>query len=473
MNLNQLMLALRARRKAFVLVLAAVIVSAVAVALVVPKKYVATATVLVDARDEQSMSPRALGSMGRASYVTTQIDLIQSGKVAGQVVRDMKLAQKPGMREAFERETGGVGKLEDWIAANLLEKLTADISASNVISISYASSDPQQAAAVANAFAKAYNDIALQMRTEPAREAADWFGDQLKTMKAQVAQSQAKVTAFQKAKGITFADERADVDTARLTELSAAYAAARNAAQEAQIRHKQAQEVLTSGTPDAMTEIMGSAAVTAQRAELVRVEGLFQAASADLGPNHPVYQRHEADVKAAREKLNAETKKVVASLGAAARQAQQREQELKQAVAAQNERIQGMRDARVELASMTRDLENAQRNYDAVLGRYVTNQIDSRARTTNVALLTPAVVPLKPQHPKVGLISMLAVVIGVLLAGAVVYVLESLDRRVRSRSDLESRLAVPSLGRISRWQPTGGRLLPAPVRATKALPHPW
>ena len=30
-----------------------------------------------------------------------------------------------------------------------------------------------------------------------------------------------------------------------------------------------------------------------------------------------------------------------------------------------------------------------------------------------------------------------------------------------------------SLGRLSRWQPTGGRLLPVPVRTARALPHPW
>jgi hypothetical protein len=52
-------------------------------------------------------------------------------------------------------------------------------------------------------------------------------------------------------------------------------------------------------------------------------------------------------------------------------------------------------------------------------------------------------------------------------------VLETLDRRVRSRSDLESRLAVPSLGLLSKWQPTGARLLPAPQRPAGALPKPW
>jgi capsular polysaccharide biosynthesis protein len=124
---------------------------------------------------------------------------------------------------------------------------------------------------------------------------------------------------------------------------------------------------------------------------------------------------------------------------------------------------------------LSRDVDNAQRSYDAVLARYMTNKIESAAKLTNVAMLTPAVVPLRPAHPKLGLISGLAVVVGLLLAAALVYVLEMLDRRVRSRADLESRLAVPSLGRLSKWQPTGARLLPAPAfsnsGAARSLPY--
>jgi capsular polysaccharide biosynthesis protein len=112
-----------------------------------------------------------------------------------------------------------------------------------------------------------------------------------------------------------------------------------------------------------------------------------------------------------------------------------------------------------------------------VLGRYMNAKIDASAKQTNVMLLAPAAEPLVPVHPKVGLIAGLSVVLGLLLATGIVYVLETLDRRVRSRFDLESRLAVPSLGRLSKWQPTGGRLLPAPIssgaRAARALPHPW
>ena len=57
MDLKQYILALGARRKAFFVALIATIVTAIAVALIVPKKYVATASLMMDARDEQTMSP--------------------------------------------------------------------------------------------------------------------------------------------------------------------------------------------------------------------------------------------------------------------------------------------------------------------------------------------------------------------------------------------------------------------------------
>ncbi len=473
MDLHQFMLALRARRKAFVVVFFAVIVTAMAVALIVPKKYVGTATVLLDARDEQTMSPTRMSPRERLGYVQTQVDLIGSGRVAARVSRELKLAQEPGVREAWQADTDGAISIDDWIAQALLEKLKVDVSASNVVTVQFASSDPRKAAAVANAFVKSYLETALEMRTEPTREAADWFSQQLAKLREQVTQAQNKVASYQKAKGIISADERADVESTRLAELSTAYLAAKNATYEAKARFRQAQEVLQSGTPDAMAEIMSSGPITAVRADLARAEGALQAASADLGPNHPAYKRAEADVKMLRGKLGVEMKKVVASIGNAVQQAQRREDELKNAMAAQNERIQSMKEARVELAVITRDADNAQRAYEAVLGRFMTNKIESTANKTNAVLLTPAIEPLTPAQPKILLIGVLALFVGLLFAAAVVYVAETLDRRVRSRFDLESRLAVPALGQLSRWQPVAGRLLPAPMRAAKALPHPW
>ena len=88
------------------LALAATIVAALAVALHHAEEVRRQATIIVDARDEQTIAPRAAcRARERAGYIATQIELIQSGKVATQVVRDLKLAQKPGAARGRGRTT--------------------------------------------------------------------------------------------------------------------------------------------------------------------------------------------------------------------------------------------------------------------------------------------------------------------------------------------------------------------------------
>lgn len=486
MDLNQFLLALRARRKAFYAVLAATVLTALAIALIVPKNYVASATVLIDARDEQQLSAgERLSPRERTGYLQTQLDLIQSGRVAKRVVRDLKLAQMPGMREDYERDTGGMGTLEDWASAQLLKKLKVEAAASNVITVSFGSPNARFSADVANGFVRAYLKTALELRTEPSREAAVWFEEQLKGLRANVSQSQQKLTAYQKEKGISSVDERGDLESTRLGELSSQMLRAREATYDATARYKNASEFLSSASAgssvsaDQLPEVMASPAVQAVKAALVAAESRLEQSANDLGPKHPVYQRNVAEVDGLRKKLASEMKKVVSGLANAAQISRRREEELKAAYEAQTRRMLAMRDARVELAVLSRDVENAQRTYDAALQKWLTVKVDSRARMTNIAPLTPAVEPLEAKSPKVGLVTGLSVLIGLLLAGGVVFLLESIDRRVRSRGDLESRLAVPSLGRLSRWQPAGLRLLGAPAlatsgaRASRALPQPW
>jgi succinoglycan biosynthesis transport protein ExoP len=473
MDLKQYILALGARRKAFFVALIATIVTAIAVALIVPKKYVATASLMMDARDEQTMSPGRLSPRERATFLQTQVDLLMSNRISTQVARDLKLAQRPGVREAWEQETGGLGSIDEWIAEGLRLKLEIDTSVSSLVLVGFSSDDPKYAAEVANGFAKAYLDTVLQLRTEPTREAAKWFDEQLKTLRSQVVQAQTRLNTYQKQKGILAEDARLDVESTRLAELSTQLMVARNATYDALSRYKQATEVVESGvSPEAIPDVLSNAHLNALKVDLSRVEGRLEQESAVLGPNHPQYLRTTAEVQALRERLKSETRKLVAGLGNAVQQSRKREADLQAAIEAQNQRLLNVKDYRIDMAAMTRDIEAAQRSYDAVLTRYMSNKIDATANTTNVMLLSPASEPIKPVHPKVGLIAGLSVVLGLLLAAGIVYVLEMLDRRVRSRYDLESRLAVPSLGRLSKWQPTGGRLLPAPMRAARALPQP-
>ena len=408
----------------------------------------------------------------------TQVELIQSGNVAQRVVRDLKLAQQPGAREEWESDSGGLGTIDEWLAKKLLEKLKVDSGAANIITITFSSSDRKYSAAVANAFARAYLQTSLDMRTEPSRAAATWFEAQLKALRGDVMQAQTRLTAYQKKTGVMGTD-RADIEYTRLAELSTALSGARNAALEADARYKQAREAASSaGAAAELPEVLSNPYIITVKTALQSAEGRLEDLSRDLGKNHPQYQRAALEVQTLRERLNGETKKLIASLGNAAAQAKKRVQELGDAVTAQQQRIVQARDASVELAVLTRDLESAQRAYEGAQARYIATKVESRARQTNLALLTPAVEPVEPAAPRIGLISGLSVLIGLLLAAGIVYLLEMTDRRVRSRGDLEQKLAVPSLGNLSKWLPSGARLLPSPQyapggAAARALPHPW
>jgi uncharacterized protein involved in exopolysaccharide biosynthesis len=268
-----------------------------------------------------------------------------------------------------------------------------------------------------------------------------------------------------------------DIEYTRLAEISSQLSTQRNATYDAQTRYKQATELLANGaSPDSFPEVLSNSYIITVKGALQAAEARLEEQSQVLGPNHPTYQRTALEVQGLKDRLATETKKVIASLGNAATQSLKREEELKAAYAAQQDRILKAKDYRVEMAVLSRDFENAQRSYDGALSRYTQIRLESRAKQTNLALLTPAVEPVKPTQPKVGLIVALSILVGGLLAAGVVYLMEMIDRRVRSRSDLEARLALPSLGRLSRWQPVGGRLLPlanSNLRAARALPHPW
>src|SRR5258707_4525122 len=96
MSLRQFLRALRARRRVFVVALIAVVLAATLASLMTRKSYRATVALLVDAKDEQSLSdalrPLVL-PQERVSYLQTQVDILTSPKVARQVVQDLRLTE--------------------------------------------------------------------------------------------------------------------------------------------------------------------------------------------------------------------------------------------------------------------------------------------------------------------------------------------------------------------------------------------
>src|SRR6267378_7914911 len=474
MNLNLFLSALRARLGVFALVLAATVLAATVVSLLLPKSYKATASVLVDAnRDEQSLSNVLIPPRERIGYMQTQMDIITSARVARKVVQDLKLAESPASRAAFEKETGGTGPIENWLVENLLRPLKVETSQSSVIQVSFSSADPRFSALVTNAFAKAYIDTILELRVEPMQQAAVWFDEQLKSLRASLENAQAKLTDYHRQQGIISADERLDVENARLAELSSQLVRTQEQTFDLDIRERQARDFRKQGaSPDKLPDVLSNPHLQKLNAELLHGEVKLQKLATQYGVNHPQYQRQLSENQSLREKLDAEMTKVVAGIANSKRQSRQREAELQEAMAAQRARLLELKEHRNQLTVLTRDAESAQRTYEAAMQRSVISQVEGRASQTNVALLTPAVAPRGPSHPKITLNIALSVVVGTMLGIGLVILTEMFDRRVRSVDELGNEWNVPLLGVLNAGQSAGTPLLGRPNGAGRALPSP-
>lgn len=440
MNFIQFLLILNARKWIILGVLALTVAVTAAVSLLLPKEYTATATLIVDSKSKDPFTGQLLPAQMFPGYMATQIDVIKSSAVARKVVREFKLAENPATRQQFMDATDGKGTVEQWLADVLVQKLDAEPSReSSIIGVSFSGADPQFSAAMANAFAKAYIETSLDLRLAPARQTAEWFDQQIVQLRQKVDEAQQKLTAYQREKGIVESEERLDVETRRMADLAGQMVAAQSLAFDATSR---------TGQSANLPEVNNSPVVQNLKVQIAQGDGKLAELSKRVGANHPEYLRLQAEVASYKAKLATELSTATRGVGATAGAARQRVSELSGAFESQKARVLALKQQREEATLLARDLENAQRVYDSALQRYGQTRMEAQSTQTDIAVLNPAVAPTEPSKPRVILNLLLALFLGTLLGVGVGFLVELLDRRVRSGQDIAG-LDIPVLGEVA------------------------
>jgi chain length determinant protein EpsF len=463
MNLHQFLLILRARHKIILSTLLVTVLLALGFSLVQPKTYKATASVLLNYKGVDPLTGLTMPGQLMPGYMATQIDIISSKNVAGRVVDALHLAASPAVVQQFQEANEGRGNLRDWLADLLLKKLDIVPSReSSVVEISFKGADPAFAAAVANAFADEYQKITVQLKTDPAKKASSYFNEQTKQLRDNLEAAQARLSKYQQEKGIVSLDNnRYDMELARLNDLSSQLVAAQASAMEGTSRQRMA------GRGGASPDVANNPVVQSLRVSLATAESKLADTSSRYGRNHPQYQAARAEVDKLRGELNATMGSISQSVGNNAEVLRQREAELRAAVAAQKTRVLELNRARDELGPLLKELETAQRAYDAASQRFSQTRIEAQSEQSDVSVLNPAVAPIEPSGPRVLLNSLIAFLLGTVLGVGLALLLELLNRPVRSAGDIKEMLGIPVLGTIE-WKEArsrgGLRALMAPRR---------
>ena len=438
MNIGQLLRILWARRRLVVGVMVFAIVLAAVAKLVLPPTYVAATSLVIDTKGVDPVTGAVTPTQG-SNQLTTQIDVITSRAVALKVVNDLKLVEGTGE----EADRARVGK-----AYGLLSALEVKpSSASNVLRIRFEDSDPEFAAAVANAFADAYVRTSLELKLDPARRQNVWFEEQLRTLRDSVEQRRQKLSAYQREHGIIATDERLDVENARLNDLSRQLVEAQREQQEAEARQRQAG---ASSNLNELPEIMANNLLQSLKAELVRAEARLSQLSERYDRNHPQYMSAAAEVRALKDKIAAEIGSATASINQSVQLTGRQVTNLQQAFDEQKARILELKRQRDEVSVLNREVETAQGAYDAVLNRASQVRLESQLEQTSVAVLDRAAVPGRPAPPGLVVSIVLAAIFGAMVGAALALLLEMLDRRVRNGDELARLAGLEVLAEVPR-----------------------
>src|SRR5574343_671142 len=461
MTLQQFLLILWARRKLVLFTFLGTVLAVLGISLVLPEEFSASTAVVLDVKSPDPVAGVLLPGLMAPAYMATQVDIINSERVANKVVRMLRLDEKPTIREQWEEATEGKGQIGPWLAALLLKKLDVKPARdSNVITISFSGSHPAFAATMANAFAQAYIDVNLELRIEPARQNAKWFDEQSKQYRERLDTAQKALSDYQQKSGIVATDERLDYETQKLNELSTQLTIAQAQGADSTSKRK-------GGNADTMPEVMQSSLVNQLKAEIAIREARLKELSGNFGENHPQYLRAASELAELKAKVGGEIGRINSSIGTAGSISKQKEAELITAVNAQKTKILELKKQRDEVSLLVREVESAQRAFDAVSQRTTQTRLESQSIQTNLSILNPATEPLKPAKPKVLLNILVSIFLGTLLGVGAALMLELMQRRVRSADDIAQGIELPVLAVIEPetagnwlqfWQRLPGRL---------------
>jgi uncharacterized protein involved in exopolysaccharide biosynthesis len=421
MSITQFLRILWARRFFIVATTVACVIGAYIVTLVLPARWEGHARVMLNLLKPDPVTGEVIAGPAQRAYIATQTSLISDYTVVGQLPDEFGMLSDPKQIAAYEaRPKNDLRDFRHWLSDKFTPGIKAQvIQGSNILEITFAGGNPEQARSVAEAIRKAYLDTSLNFRRDEANRSAAWFDAQAVKNKAALDAAQAAETNFEKANGIVMADDKTDLETARLRALSGQGVAG----------------------PSAPAQTSSAASI-----QLAEIDAQIAQEAQTLGPNHPELVRLRAQRASIASLV---TKDIAAERAASSAAASGGAAALDRAVEAQKARVIAQGDKLQQLTQLQADVALRRDQLDKTSQRAAELHQEAAAADTGLTPMGPAVTPQNPVFPNMLLIIPGSFVLGLAVGVLVALLSELFARRVRSLEDLEHAVDLPLLAVIA------------------------
>ena len=472
MSIYQVIAILYARIWVIILTFVITVSVTVAVVAILPDRFTATSQVILDVAVPDAVSGNIMPSSLVRDHIKTQIQLIKSDRVALKVVDSLNLTQSPVYLNEFAKLGSDDIDFKNWIALKIIEALrVAQVTGSSILAISFTSNNARYSAQLANAFTNAYIDVDLDLRVDPAKRNAQWFSGQLNNLQQNLDDAQRRLTEYQQRTGIVSIEESLDSETAKLADLTSRVTAAEANVSNAKSLVKQLSTFQESKTTGAvLPEFLSNSNIQRWRDELTKIDAQFAMISGSVGPNHPSYKAVKAQRTVIQNQLDEEIGKLRESIYAQVDMAESKASSLNVELTEQKNKLLHLRGERDILDSLLREVDIRIKEYDDAFRRAGTLRLEGAIAQSGVVVMSEALIPLDHSFPKRGLSVMLASAASFILGITLAFLLEMLDRRIRSIQDLEQSSSVSVYSSLGNSKPANKKTTEK-LSANKTAPN--
>ncbi|QRM56449.1 polysaccharide biosynthesis tyrosine autokinase [Sinorhizobium sp. BG8] len=409
------------------------------------------------------------GLLDEEVSVLSQIELLKSEAIGLAVVNRLHLADEtaaapsnmflalnrwifgttgnPAKRPAADEGEGRRRAALETIRANMA---VTRAGRSRVLEISYVSPSPELSQRVAAAIADAYLADRISSRYEATRQASDWLLARMEELKQRAVSSDLSVQKFRTEHGLVATNvEGRLVSDQQLTELNSALIEARAAAAQAAARYERIQTLIAGNREEAVVaEVLGGTISNTLREKYLSAAKREAEILARLGAGHVQVQRLRGEMEEYRRQMFDELLRIAQGNRSELDIARSRVQSLTESVAQATLVSASAKENEVQLRELERESETYRNVYEAFLRRYQEAVQQQSFPVADARIISRAVVPDRPSHPKKMLVIPLALLIG---AGAGAFAgayREYRERSFRTGSDVRQALDLPFIGGI-------------------------
>ncbi len=411
--------------------------------------YEAAARVEVD-KEAQSMQPfpdsNSYGEFeDTETYIETQTKILQSETLALMTIKSMDLARYPefgGNPNSIAWQHAGQSASRPAILGAFLGRLAVKrVPQSRLIEVHFEAEDPQLAAQVVNAHLQNYVEENFRSKYDATTQASNWLSAELEELRIKVEKSEDARIAYQRENQIWQIDEKQDITTQKLADLSKAVTDAQTDVAQKEALYRMA----VSGNVDALPAARNNDVISNLLKRKSELDESYAEALDQYGPNYPKVLRLMAQQREVEQNLTTARKTMVESVEEEFSTSRSHVELLQEALDKQKAEANDLAEKLVQYHILQHDAESNKQLYDGLLQKLKEASITAGLRSSNIRVVDPALAPASPSRPQKARNILLAVLVGLVGGVGLALFREYLDNTVKSPDDIESLTGLPSL----------------------------